>query len=415
MRLAGTLNHILDLMREVLREATILWWRFFDWVAVVEWRRLYVVWIIVFVGMSLLHTETPALWFIFVSASVKVLAGGKRKAELMAASAQQQADVEALERKVVESEMATLQAQVEPHFLFNTLALIGQLIETDPPEAARIHQYLIDYLRATLPQMRNGGRATLGKQVELSRAYLSIMQARMKERLQVRIDVPEHLNSAPFPPMMLVTLIENAIKHGLEPKIEGGTVEVAARVLYNQARIVFVTAYDQYAIDAFEQGAIDYLLKPVTAERLALTRKRLEPRLRQPPEDIGARLDELTRLLREGPPSAQKPAYLKWIQAQVGNSLRMISTREVLYFQADEKYTRVQTASAELLIRKTLKELCDELDPDEFWRIHRSTLVRVDAIAEVTRDARGRQLLHLRGVEEPLEISRGHAHLFQQM
>jgi DNA-binding LytR/AlgR family response regulator len=201
----------------------------------------------------------------------------------------------------------------------------------------------------------------------------------------------------------------------LDIRMPGQSGIDAARVLYNRARIVFVTAYDQYAIDAFEQGAIDYLLKPVTAERLALTRKRLEPRLRQPPEDIGVKLDELTRLLREGPPGEKKPAYLKWIQAQVGNSLRMISTREVLYFQADEKYTRVQTAGAELLIRKTLKELSDELDPDEFWRIHRSTLVRVDAIAEVTRDARGRQLLHLRGVAEPLEISRGHAHLFQQM
>jgi LytS/YehU family sensor histidine kinase len=126
--------------------------------------------------------------------------------------------------------MATLQAQVEPHFLFNTLALIGQLIETDPPEAARVHAHLIDYLRSSLPQMRNGGSGTLGKQVELSRAYLAIMQARMKERLAVQFKVPDFLGSAPFPPMMLQTLIENAIKHGLEPKIEGGRIEVTAHV-----------------------------------------------------------------------------------------------------------------------------------------------------------------------------------------
>lgn len=119
--------------------------------------------------------------------------------------------------------------------------------------------------------------------------------------------------------------------------------------------------------------------------------------------------------MRDGGSGAPKRPYLKWIQAQVGNSLRMISTREILFFQADEKYTSVQTATAQLLIRKTLKELSDELDPDEFWRIHRSTLVRVDAIAEVTRDSRGRQMLSVRGCPTQLEVSRGHSHLFQQM
>jgi DNA-binding LytR/AlgR family response regulator len=93
----------------------------------------------------------------------------------------------------------------------------------------------------------------------------------------------------------------------------------------------------------------------------------------------------------------------------------MVSTREILFFQSDEKYTRVQTATAELLIRKTLKELADELDPDEFWRIHRSTLVRVDAIASVARDLRGRQMLRVRDYPGELEVSRNHAHLFQQM
>ncbi|MGZ3183135.1 MAG: LytR/AlgR family response regulator transcription factor [Telluria sp.] len=202
----------------------------------------------------------------------------------------------------------------------------------------------------------------------------------------------------------------------LDIRMPGQSGIEAARLLYHRAHIVFVTAYDQYAIDAFEQGAMDYLLKPVSADRLAMTRKRLEPRLQKAPQDIGTQLAELTRLLRDGPAAPEKrPAYLKWIQAQVGNSLRMIPTSEVLFFQADEKYTRVQTPTAELLIRKTLKELADELDPDEFWRIHRSTLVRVDRIAEVTRDARGRQLLHVKGFAEPLEVSRGHSHLFQQM
>jgi DNA-binding LytR/AlgR family response regulator len=199
----------------------------------------------------------------------------------------------------------------------------------------------------------------------------------------------------------------------LDIRMPGQSGIEAARRLYNRCHIVFVTAYEQYAIDAFEQGAMDYLLKPVAAARLETTCARLRQRLETPPQDIGAKLAELTEALARG--GAVKPNYLRWIQAQVGGSLRMISTREVLFFRSDEKYTRVQTAQAELLIRKTLKELADELDPDEFWRIHRSTLVRVDAIAAVTRDMRGRQMLKVRDFGEELEVSRNHAHLFQQM
>ena len=183
---------------------------------------------------------------------------------------------------------------------------------------------------------------------------------------------------------------------------------------------MFATAYDQYALDAFAQGALDYLLKPVSAERLATTCARLQARMRTrakaeaAPQDIGKELAKLTALL-ENKGKPEKPAYLRWIQAQVGSSLRMVSTREILFFQSDEKYTRVQTVGAEFLIRKTLKELLDELDPDEFWRIHRSTLVRVDAIAEVKRDLRGRQMLKVRGWPGELEVSRNHSNLFQQM
>lgn len=191
----------------------------------------------------------------------------------------------------------------------------------------------------------------------------------------------------------------------------------AARMLFNRCHIVFVTAYDQYAIEAFEQGALDYLLKPVGGERLKTTCARLESRIGQRPTDIAAQLSRLLdgRAGTAGGGSRTGRDYLHWIQAQVGSSLRMISTREILFFQADEKYTRVQTAQGEVLIRKTLKELADELDPDEFWRIHRSTLVRVDAIAEVTRDLRGRQMVRVKHCAEQLEVSRGNTHLFQQM
>ncbi|GAB3456130.1 LytTR family DNA-binding domain-containing protein [Massilia terrae] len=199
----------------------------------------------------------------------------------------------------------------------------------------------------------------------------------------------------------------------LDIRMPGMTGIEAARELYNRCHIVFATAYDQYALDAFEQGAMDYLLKPVSPERLATTCERLRQRIATAPKDIGAQLAQLTEVLKGG--GEKKKSYLRWIQAQVGGSLRMVSTREVLFFQSDEKYTLVQTATAELLIRKTLKELVDELDPDEFWRIHRSTLVRVDAIASVSRDERGRQMLKLRGYPGELEVSRNHAHLFQQM
>ncbi len=224
----GLRARISEFLHDSVAEARRLWWRFFDWLAVVEWPQLYITWFLVLVASSMVQTPQAALLFIATSAAVKVLAGGKRRAELDALAAGQAADVATLERRLLEAQMAALQAQVEPHFLFNTLALIGQLIETDPPEAARIHMHLIAYLRSTLPQMRAAGSATLGRQVALSRAYLAIMQARMKERLTVSFDVPDALGDAPFPPMMLQTLIENAIKHGLEPKIDGGHIAVRA-------------------------------------------------------------------------------------------------------------------------------------------------------------------------------------------
>lgn len=224
-------GQVAGFIRDALREGAILWWRFVDWLALVEWRQLAIIWLLAIVGMGMLNTPEPALWFVFISFGVKVLAGGKRKAEVEARQAGVKANVANLEKQLAQAQMAALQAQVEPHFLFNTLALIGQLIETNPPEAARVHAHLIDYLRATLPQLRARGGGTLGKQAEMAKAYLAIMQARMKERLNVKFVIPMFLESAPFPPMMLQSLIENAIKHGLEPKIAGGTITVRAYVI----------------------------------------------------------------------------------------------------------------------------------------------------------------------------------------
>jgi sensor histidine kinase YesM len=234
---ASQFNKGMDLLREVVGEATVVWWRFFDWLAVVEWKKLLVLSLLVLMFTGMLNMGDVAIWFIFVAVGVKVLAGGKRRAELVAREATTQAEIANLERRLVEAKMATLQAQIEPHFLFNTLALIGQLIETDPPQAAKVHMHLIEYLRATMPQLRSSGGGTLGRQVVMSRAYLAIMQARMKVRLAVGFDVPDYLNEACFPPMMLQTLIENAIKHGLEPKIEGGRIDVRARLVDSMLQV----------------------------------------------------------------------------------------------------------------------------------------------------------------------------------
>ncbi len=184
--------------------------------------------------------------------------------------------------------------------------------------------------------------------------------------------------------------------------------------------IVFITAYDQYAVEAFEQGVADYVLKPAERERLALTVQRIRQRLAAradgsldapPGPHLQALLHQLTARLNPG----QAPQHLQWIQATVGPSIQMIPVDEVLFFISDEKYTRVQTAQVEALIRKPIKELVDEVDPRAFWQIHRSTLVAVKAIAGVTRDFRGRQIVSVRGHGEKLEVSRSYAGLFKGM
>jgi DNA-binding LytR/AlgR family response regulator len=196
----------------------------------------------------------------------------------------------------------------------------------------------------------------------------------------------------------------------LDIRMPGRTGLEAAREVCTQSHIVFVTAYDQYAVEAFERGAVDYLMKPVEVDRLALTVERLRARLADTPPDLNQMLIKLTREIGGG-----QKNYLKWIQAGVGNALRMIATREILFFTSDEKYTRVQTGEFEALIRKPIRELVEELDPDEFWQIHRATLVRVDAITGVTRDERGHLLVAVRGCPEKLEVSRSFGHLFKQM
>ncbi|AZP10765.1 LytR/AlgR family response regulator transcription factor [Undibacterium parvum] len=204
-------------------------------------------------------------------------------------------------------------------------------------------------------------------------------------------------------PDLIFLDIRMPVKTGLE----------AAKEIGNQAHVVFITAYDQYAIEAFDQGAVDYVLKPADVERLGRTVARLKARLSvaSSPTDMSAMLSQLAKQMG----IAAKPSYLQWIQASIGQELRLIPVEEILFFQSDEKYTRVQTASYEALIRKPVRDLCEELDPALFWQIHRSTLVNAKAIAGVVRDMRGRHLVQIKGLTEKLEVSRSFVHLFKQM
>jgi len=177
-----------------------------------------------------------ALLFIIASVIIKINYKGRLQAEVKAAQATETAESESLKRQVVEARMAAMQAQVEPHFLFNTLASIDHLIETDPPRASKMQKNLIALLRASMPTLREAD-TNLGRELAVIRPYLEILKVRMEERLQTDIRVSDGLLSAEFPPMMLQSLVENAIKHGLEPKAEGGTLTVAAEIVHGKLAV----------------------------------------------------------------------------------------------------------------------------------------------------------------------------------
>ncbi|MYM42081.1 sensor histidine kinase [Duganella qianjiadongensis] len=169
----------------------------------------------------------------------KALMGGKKRAEAETQNANAAAERESMQRQLSEAKMQMMQAQVEPHFLFNTLASVEHLIETDPPRASAMQRSLIKYLRAVLPQMRDNTLITnLGREADMVLAYLNLLKMRMEERLTVDFDIPEGLRTAAFPPMMLQSMVENAIKHGLEAKPEGGTLKVRADVAHNKLRVI---------------------------------------------------------------------------------------------------------------------------------------------------------------------------------
>jgi DNA-binding LytR/AlgR family response regulator len=202
---------------------------------------------------------------------------------------------------------------------------------------------------------------------------------------------------AQFDPEVAFLDIRMPVKNGLD----------VARAIGDRCHVVFVTAYDEYAVTAFEQGAVDYVLKPVTPDRMTKVVERLKQRLGGRPTDLAAVLQQLAARDGSGP--------LRWIRASLGASMRLIAVDDVVYFQAEDKYTRVVTADGEGLIRKTIKELGAELDPEGFWQVHRATIVNLRAIARVDRDYRDQPLIVLKGRTETLTVSRSFASRFKAM
>ena len=195
----------------------------------------------------------------------------------------------------------------------------------------------------------------------------------------------------------------------LDIRMPGRTGLEVAAAIGGDCHVVFITAYDQYAIAAFDAGAVDYLLKPVETERLAHTVERVKSKLASAPADLSRIVGELRSH------ASPATARLKWIKAAVGKQIKLIPVDDVVYFQSDMKYTRVVLAQSEALIRTPLKDLLAELDPDRFWQIHRSTIVNVSALSGVLREDAERQFALFKARPDKLPISRQFTHLFKQM
>ena len=197
----------------------------------------------------------------------------------------------------------------------------------------------------------------------------------------------------------------------LDIQMPGLTGLEVAQGIEGSTRVVFVTAYDEYAVQAFEQQALDYVLKPVKAERLQRTVERVQRAIATPPAETGQLLAALQRLM----PAAAPPDRLRWVRASSGELTHQVDVQEVLFFRADDKYTCVQTAHAEHLIRSPIAELSAQLDPQQFVQVHRSTIVNLAHLAGTRRDENSRLFLRIRGHAQELPVSRAYVHLFKAM
>ncbi len=200
----------------------------------------------------------------------------------------------------------------------------------------------------------------------------------------------------------------------LEVRIPGMCGMQVARKIAGACRVVFTTAYDHYAVNAFESGAADYLVKPVCRERLEKTVRRLKNQMALSSGTLSY-LAELVEQVGVTAPQNRTPGYLQWLRVQHGDGVRLVPIEEVCYFQANDKYTLAVTNRGESLISKPIKQLVDELDPQRYWRIHRGTIVNVAQIDRVSRSVTGRGAVRLKGRPEVLTVSRPYLHMFKEM
>jgi DNA-binding LytR/AlgR family response regulator len=237
-----------------------------------------------------------------------------------------------------------------------------------------------------------------------------LMRERMRELLQQHSDrceiVAEATNGDDALTKFHETLPDVCFLDIKMPVLTG--LQVAAEI-GERAKIVFCTAYDQFAIEAFERGAVDYLLKPIESERLKTTIDRLIDQVDLPPEDV----TPVVHLINSQQPRTAE--RLRWVKALVGHDVKMFPVDDVIFFQSDTKYTRVVTETEDVLIRTSLKELIDGLDPEIFWQVHRGAIVNVNRITKITRDGVEKHSLVLRGIDEKISVSRHFFHLFKQM
>ena len=259
-----------------------------------------------------------------------------------------------------------------------------------------------------VPAARTPPSAILADDEDLPRAELARMLAAAWPELRLVAEC-EHGPAA----------IEAIAEHGpdvafLDIRMPGRSGLDVARAASGRCHVVFTTAYDSHAVEAFEAGALDYLLKPISAARLAQAIERLRQRLaaRQAAPDLDTLVSQLAVRLQGGDTDAPR---LRWISASVGDTIKMFSIDEVLFFQSDEKYTRVVTANDEAHVRKPLKEIAAGLDGGLFWQVHRGVIVRADAIARARRDDLGRITLQLKGHAEALAVSQAYAWRFKPM
>jgi DNA-binding LytR/AlgR family response regulator len=250
--------------------------------------------------------------------------------------------------------------------------------------------------------------------VNTTRAVLAEDEANLREELRETLE-------AEWPGLDIVEAAdgEQALKaldaHApqvmfLDIQMPGLTGLEVARHASGRCHVVFVTAYDRYAVSAFDQGAIDYVMKPLSAARIAQAVQRVRERLATRPANLEGLLEQLAGRL-----DGKRPEYLRWVTASQGSETRLITVEEIHYFRSDAKYTVVATAEQESLIRIPIRELAERLDPAVFWQVHRGTLVNVNCIAGVARDFRGHLQLRLKQRPEMLAVSDSYAHLFRQM